>query len=378
MENVLEQTERTPERKRARSGTRAGIVGIFLNLALAASKIVAGVFTGLVSVVADGLNNLSDCGGGIISVVSFRISEKPADKEHPFGHRRAEYIASMMISFLVLLVGVELFRESIDSVASGKAVAGNLLVFATLGASLAVKTAMAVYFGIVGRRLNADALRAASTDAVCDCVVTTTVLISAVLSRWIAFPLDGWAGLLVALFIIWQGIGILREAGSKLLGQAPDPSFVKEIEERVRAGEGVLGLHDLKVFGYGPNKYFASVHIEMDANVPVLLSHDRIDAIERDFAENTDVMLTAHLDPVDMSDEKAIALGERVREAVRGIDGTITVHDFRVVWGKISKVIFDVCVPYECRLRDGDVGREIERVVREMGDYEPIVTVERG
>lgn len=363
---------------RTKAGSLAGIVGIVLNFCLACAKITIGALFGLISVIADGFNNLSDCGSGAVTLVSFRIAAKPADKEHPYGHRRAEYVASMAIAFLVLVLAVELFRESIEKVVSGELSAGGFAVYTVLGISIAVKGGMFVYFRRQGKKLQSDALRAIAADSVCDCIATSAVLIGTVVSRYADLPADGWAGIFVALFIVWEGIAIFREAGSKLLGQAPDEKLIERIRELALSGEGVLGLHDLQVFAFGPETYYASVHIEMDAAVSVLLSHERIDAIERAVEEETGVLLTAHLDPVVTDDREAAALKARVIEAVCAVDASFGVHDFRLVRGeRVSKAIFEVTIPYSCPKSEREAEREIVRVVRLLG-VDPIVRVERA
>lgn len=373
---MSEITQTAPVRER--SGKIASAVGIVLNFLLAASKMAVGFFTGLVSVFADGVNNLSDCGSSVISLVSFRIASKPADKEHPYGHQRAEYVAAMVISLIVFLLAFELLRESVSKIVQGSLPAVAPTAVAVLCVSFFVKGGMFFYYRSVGKKIRSDVLKAAAVDSACDCLATAAVLIGLAVAELASLPADGYAGALVALFIGWQGVGIFREATSKLLGQAPDPEMIADIRRRVLAGEGVLGLHDLHVYSYGPDKFFASVHIEMDAKVPVLVAHERIDEIERRFAEETNILLTGHLDPIVTDDETANRLREQVRAALEALDASFGLHDFRIVRGeKITKVIFDVTVPFDCPRQNGEVLEEINRKVRQMGAYDPVVTVER-
>ncbi len=364
--------------QREKIGKRASVVGIILNLLLATSKIVVGMLTGMVSVVADGFNNLSDSGSSVVSLVSFRISAKPADKEHPYGHRRFEYVATMMIAFLVLFLAIELGRESVGRIIAAAVSASSSLIYIVLGVSFAVKAGMFFYYRMTAKRISSDPLKAAATDSACDCLATSAVLVGALLNEFLALPADGWVGILVALFIGWQGITIFRETSSKLIGQAPDPAVIAGIKARVLAYEGVLGLHDLRVYGYGPGKYFASVHVEVDANVPVLEAHELIDLIEHDFASNTEIMLTGHLDPIVTDDARTNELKECVCALVKRENIEWGMHDFRVVWGeKLSKVIFDVTVPFDCALSNGEVEQCIARQVRDMGAFDTVITVER-
>lgn len=363
--------------QKTKRGTIVSLVGIVLNLALACAKITVGIAAGLVSVAADGVNNVSDCGVGIVSLVSFRISAKPADKEHPYGHQRAEYVASLMIAFLVLALAVELFRESVGKILSGEALTGDRGVYLVLAASIAVKAFMFVYYGIWSKIIKSDALKAAAKDSAGDCLATLAVIFGLVVSRFAGVPADGWAGILVCVFIAWEGAGILRDASSKLLGQAPDPALLEKLKALVLAGDGVLGMHDLHIYSYGQDKLFATVHIEMEAHSPPIVMHETLDKIERAAVEELGVQLTAHLDPVDLGDEEARELEQRVRAAVDGMAEGLNVHDFRIVRGATTKVVFEVGIPFSCKTKEDDIRCDVMRAVSILGDYDPVVIVER-
>ena len=365
------------EKKRARAGSITSAVGIALNLVLAAAKITAGIVFGLVSVAADGFNNLSDCGSSVVSLASFKISEKPADKEHPYGHRRAEYVASMIIGFFVLFVAAELLRESVVKIVEGTAFPGTNIVFIVLGISIAVKAGMFVFYRIQAKQLQSDALHAAATDSACDCLATLAVIVGVLITRYAGVPADGWVSILVALFILWQGIRILMEAGSKLLGQAPDNNLVNSIHTCLSGESRVLGIHDLRVYGFGRDAYVATVHIEMDASLPALEAHAVLDSLEQQIADMYGVNLTAHLDPVDLNDTEARDLESKVRSAVEGIAEGLELHDFRLVRGVKNKLIFEAGVPFSCPGTDNELLEKISSVVRNICDYEPVVTVER-
>lgn len=363
--------------ERARTGMIASAVGIGLNLLLAAGKITVGILTGLVSVLADGFNNLSDCGSGIVALVSFRVAQKPADREHPYGHQRAEYVASMVIAFLVVALAVELIRESVQIVWNGQTATPSVLVFVILGISVGVKAGMFFYYRTVAKRIRSDALKGAATDSACDCIATLAVVCGTLLSRLWSIPADGWAGIAVSLFILWQGYGIFREASSKLLGQAPDRALLNDIKECIMQGEGVLGLHDLRVYSYGSAHCFATAHVERDASEPPLLSHAVLDRLEHTVKERFGVELTLHLDPVDLNDEECRELELRVRAAVEGMYEGLDLHDFRLSRGAKTKLIFEVGVPFACRARDDEIANDMARAVALLGDYTCSVTVER-
>lgn len=371
------ESEENKSGMRDKRGKRASFIGMLLNFALALAKIVTGALTGLVSVVADGINNLSDCGSSAVSLISFRISAKPADKEHPFGHRRAEYVASMLIAALVLVLGVELFRESLEKIVAGGIPFGGWEIFLLLGISIAVKGGMFFYYRAVAKKIQSDTLNAAATDSACDCLATSAVIISLIISRFASVPADGWAGVLVALFIVWQGISILRDAASKLLGQAPDPVLLASVKEVILSYPDVLGMHDLRMYGYGHGVYFATAHIEMSAEIAAVPSHEKIDEIEHAVLERLGVHLTAHYDPVDLNDGEAREAEARVRAAVEGMYEDMNIHDFRMVRGVKVTLVFEVGIPFSCKAKDGEIRSSIENAVRLLGNYEPVVEVER-
>lgn len=363
--------------EKKRVGNAVSIVGIVLNFLLAASKIVFGVLFGMVSLTADGANNLSDCGSGVVSLVSFRIAEKPADKEHPYGHQRAEYIAAMFIGFFVLLIAVELLRESVEKIVAGTVADTGYLVYILLGVSVAVKGGMFAMYRIAGKKYDSDVLKAAALDSACDCIATFAVAAGMLVSDFAGFPADGIAGLVVVLFIVWEGVGIVKNASSRLLGQAPAPDFVERLKETVLQSDGVLGIHDLRVYRYGPSKYFATVHVEMDVREGAEASHAKIDALERKVLQEMGTELTAHFDPVDPTDAEAKELEEKIRAAIDGIYEEMDLHDFRLVRGERKKIVFEVGVPFALKAKDDEVEATLAGAVRVLTDAEPVITVER-
>lgn len=363
------------ERKNT-SEALTGIAGLICNALLAAGKIVAGALTGLVSVIADGINNLSDCGASIVALVSFRVSKKPADREHPYGHRRMEYVASICIAFLVLILSFELGKESLGKAIAGTREAFVWWIYLILAISFAVKAGMFLLYRYVAAKTGSYLLRAAATDSACDCIATFSVLVGALISQFAGVAVDGWVGLLVAIFIAWQGISLLKDAGSELLGQAPDAQLVTRVKQLLMTGEGVVGVHDVRLFCYGKDVVYATAHVEMDAEVPSLRAHTVLDGLEREAAKEG-IQLTLHLDPLVLDDEEATLLEERVRAAVEGIADGMDIHDFRLVHGACTKVLFEVAVPFDCPLSDAQLCDDIRRAVRVLGDYDPSVTVKR-
>lgn len=366
--------------KRNVHGKIAGFIGILVNVFLAAGKIAVGAIFGAISILADGLNNLTDCGSSMISVLSFKLSAKPADKEHPYGHERIEYICSLIVAFVILLVAFETLKESINKIIAPSPIAFSYWAIAMLCASILVKCGLYFYYRSVARKINSEILKAAATDSLTDCISTSVVLLTLLVSKFASVNIDGYASALVALFIAWSGIGILRETFSKLIGQAPDEQMSSDIKNRILAHEEVLGVHDLAVYSYGPNKYFASVHIEVDANVDVLVSHELVDEIEREFIQNTNIILTGHLDPIVTNDERVNALRAQVQELVKTLDSRFSIHDFRMVFGeKRTNVLFDVALPFDSTLCKEKIKTEIENGIVALDEkYCPIVVLEHS
>ena len=368
------------EKERSSRGGIASIVGILANLLLATGKIITGALFGAVSVLADGLNNLTDCGSSVISLVSFKLSSKPADKEHPYGHERIEYVCSMAVAFLILLIAFEVGKEALGKIITPQDPVFSYLTLAVLGASIAVKLGLFFYNRRMAKLLDSQILLATATDCLGDCISTGVVLVTTVITHLSGLHLDGYAGLLVSLLIAWAGIGVLRETLSTLIGQAPDAALTESIKERILAHPEVLGLHDLAVYSYGPNKYFASVHVEVDARVDVMTSHELVDDIEREFARETSILLTGHLDPIVTDDPEVNEMRARVGEIARGLSPDFSVHDFRMVKGeRHTNLLFDVAIPYGTALTHDEIRSYMEDAISAINPaYRVVMTVEHA
>lgn len=369
----------TNTKSREHHGKIASIVGIVANIFLAAAKIVVGALFGLISVLADGLNNLTDCGSSIVSLVSFKISSKPADKEHPYGHERIEYVASLAVSFVILLIAFELLKESITKIISPQAFNFSIIVIITLIVSIAVKLAMFIYYRTVAKQINSDLLKATSIDSLSDCISTSAVLISVIISHFAKINIEAYAGVLVSLFIAIAGFKILKEMVSKLIGQAPDKALFDSVKTMIMKHKDVLGIHDLNIYSYGPNKYFASVHIEIDANTDSLVAHELVDEIEREFLSKTNIVLTGHHDPVVTNDEEVLEMRDKVAQIVKEIDETFSIHDFRMVKGpNKTNVIFDVAIPFDSDKTEAEITKTLKKKIAEIDKkYQPVIIIEK-
>ncbi|MBE6802303.1 MAG: cation transporter [Ruminococcaceae bacterium] len=350
-------------------GKLAGIVGIICNLFLSGLKFVLGYLTHSVSITADATNNIADAGSSIITLIGFRLSEKPADEDHPYGHARIEYITGLIISFLVMLIGFEIFKTSVEKIITPEAGDFRWVTAVILVVSIIVKLWLSRFNKSLGKLIKSTALDATAADSRNDCISTLAVLVAAVISHFTGFNLDGYMGVGVAIFILISGIGLIKETVGPLLGQAPSKELYEKIEQKMLSYENVLGVHDLLVHSYGPGSYFASAHVEMDANINVLVCHDIMDKIERDFLKQDNIHLVVHLDPTVLDCEETNELKEVVRQILYDIDPIITFHDFRVVVGDTAKnVLFDIVVPPKYKLSDKDLKHLIKNRVNEAGN----------
>ena len=364
---------------RAAYGKMAGYVGIACNLLLCAGKFFAGLISGSVSITADAVNNLSDASSSIISLIGFKLSEKTADREHPYGHGRYEYLAGFMVAALIIVIGAELFRDSVAKIIAPAEVEFGVISVAALGISIVVKLWMMLFYGKISRKIGSETLKAAAADSRNDVISTAAVLAAFVIAHFSGLQLDGIMGALVALFIIFSGIGLIREAMSPLLGKAPDEETVERIRVRIMSYDGVLGTHDLMIHDYGPGRQFASAHVEVSADMTLIECHEIIDRIERDFlAEGLNMLV--HTDPIVSDDSETGQINAELGRIVREIDERISVHDVRTVTcSDEKKVIFDCVVPSDCGIEEHTLTEEITRFLRlKFPDCRPVITYDYG
>lgn len=319
-------------------GTMVSVIGVIVNLLLASGKIIAGLLFSTVSVTADGLNNLSDAGSQLISLISFKISAKPADRGHPFGHARIEYVSSMIVSMIIVVIGVQLFRDSLDKILHPETPDTNWVVIVVLAVSIAAKLFLFCLNRATGKRIGSSVMRATATDSLSDMAATGAVLLSTVLFLVTGINLDAWMGLAVSVMIVIAGLKIMNETKNSILGEAPSEEIVDRIRSVIAEYPEALGLHDLVVHNYGPGKVIASMHIEVDGAVDIYASHDMIDNIEKRLRADCGIEATIHMDPIVTDDTQARALREATEAAVRSIDDRIRIHDFRFVRGPLTPI----------------------------------------
>lgn len=364
-------------RVRERYGVLSGAVGIACNVFLFILKVVIGLVTGSISIAADAFNNLSDGLSCMISIVGFKVSGKAPDEKHPFGYGRTEYIAGLVVAFIIVLVGFEFFKTSIDRILHPAPVAFSLVLVVILAISMLVKLWMGAFNVQIGRRIDSPVLMAAGQDSRNDVITTGVVILGMVAGQFTTLPVDGYVGVLVAAFIVWAGFGIARDTVAPLLGEAADPEIAKNIEKLVMESEYIVGVHDLIVHNYGAGRWLASLHAEVPSDSDFVAVHEVIDEAEKRVWQRTGVYLVIHMDPIDVNNEHVAALREQVDAVLRAIDENLSMHDFRVVDGaRQINLIFDVVVPFSY---DNDAKRDLMMTIRDKLKeidyrYNPVVT----
>jgi cation diffusion facilitator family transporter len=330
-------------------------------------KITIGLLSGSIAIIADGVNNLTDTSSSIITLIGFRLSSQPEDEDHPYGHARVEYLAGLIVSVLIIVVGVFLFRSSLDKILHPEPLSIDAWTLSILLLSIAAKLWQALFYMKIGRTIKSLTLTATGTDSRNDVITTTIILIGVVIVRLTGVQLDGWLGCFVALFILWSGIQLIRETSSPLLGEAPSREMTDEIVRIVRSHEKVLGLHDLAVHNYGPGKVFASIHIEVDADGDLMDSHDMVDNIEYDIRQALGIHCVAHMDPVRVNDPAVLRVREPILKVVEETDCIAEFHDLRVVPGKThTNIIFDVVLTPSCPLSEGEIRKAFEEEIHRL------------
>ena len=361
-------------------GTLCGAVGIALNILLFAGKLFAGRLSGSIAVTADAFNNLSDAGSSAVTLLGFRLAGKKPDTDHPFGHGRIEYISGLLVAGLILLMGVELAKSSFDKILHPEPVAFSALAAAIMAASVCVKLYMWLYNRAVGRKIKSAAMEATATDSLSDTIATSAVLLAMLVGKWTGLAVDGYVGLVVALFILFSAYKAAKETLSPLLGQAPDPELVQEIRDITLANDTVQGVHDLVVHDYGPGRMMISLHAEVPAHGDIMAMHDVIDNVEKELMERLHCHAVIHMDPIVTDDDHVNALRAQVAELVKQVDPALTIHDFRVVRGTThDNLIFDAVLPFSSGKTPAQAAQEIRGLVRAMdGNYYAVVTVEHS
>lgn len=362
-------------------GMLCGVVGILLNISLFAGKFLAGSISNSIAITADAFNNLSDAGSSFVTLIGFKLAGAKPDPEHPFGHGRIEYVSGLVVSAAILLMAYELVRNSIQKILHPEEMEFSVLIVVILVVSILIKFYMAFYNRSIGRKIGSAAMKATATDSLSDMCATAVVLMATLVGHFTGLYIDGYCGVLVALFVFYAGISAARETLNPLLGQPPEENFVSQIDAIVMAHDEVCGIHDLIVHDYGPGRQMISLHAEVPADGNILEIHDVIDNIEKELRAKLGCDATIHMDPIVTSDEHISELKDTVISIVKGIDEVITLHDFRVVFGPThTNLIFDIIVPYDFRSSDEEVTVFIDKEVKKrLGDnYFVVLNVDKS
>lgn len=365
---------------RTRYGNMTSLVGIIVNLFLFAIKFIVGRLFHSIAITADAVNNLSDAGSSIISLLSFKLSGMPADREHPFGHERMEYLASSLVGFFIIILGFELLKTSFAKILRPDVISFSLLTVCVLLFSIGAKFWLYKFNAGLGDRVDSSMMKATATDSLSDVLATSAVLLSTLLSPLFGIQLDGYMGVAVSLLIIYSGINIMKEMWDTLLGKKPSEELVQQLENTINRYGGVLGTHDLVIHNYGPRLYFATVHVEVDAREDILASHDLIDNIEREVARELNIHLVIHMDPLTQDDPDVLRLRDMTVQIVSDIDKSLTIHDFRVVKGVThDNLIFDVVIPHQYAPKDREIIEKITARIKEQEEnLFPVITIDRS
>lgn len=354
-----------PESRRA-YGILCSVTGIVLNILLFAGKYLAGVVSGSIAIMADAFNNLSDAGSSVITLIGFKFAGIKADAEHPFGHGRFEYLSGFIVAAAIILMGFELAKSSISKIISPTPVDTSALSIIILCISVGVKLYMCVYNRAIGRKINSTAMKATAMDSLSDAVATSVVLISLLLMKYTGINVDGWCGIMVALFILYAGYNAAKDTISPLLGQPPAPELIEQIKEITLSYKEIVGIHDLVVHDYGPGRVMISLHGEVPGNGNIFELHDVIDRAEKELKEKLGCEAVIHMDPIAVDNEEIDMVRDEVSELIKAIDERLSIHDFRMVKGPThTNLIFDVVVPYELKMSDSEIMDLIETRVRE-------------
>lgn len=362
-------------------GILASIVGIICNVFLFIIKLLIGMMIQSISVMADAFNNLSDAASSIISFIGVKLANRPADKEHPFGHGRYEYIASFVVSFLILQVGFTCFKSSITKIMNPQSITFKPVLILILCLSVGVKIWLALFNRKLGKRINSNVMKATAADSIGDVLITSATILSIIIAGITGLKIDGYMGIAVSIFVFISGINIARETLEPLLGEAIDPKLYQKITKKVCSYKYIIGSHDLVVHNYGPSHTMATIHCEVPNNIPMEDAHEVIDQIERDVLREDNIFLVIHMDPVEVNDEKIVFLKEKVNSIVKILEEEATIHDFRVVNGDThSNLIFDLVIPHTYSEKQE---KEMERLVKQLikewdSKYECIISLDHS
>lgn len=351
---------------RGKYANLAGVTGILLNILLFIGKLTLGIIAGSVAIIADAFNNISDAGSSVVTLIGFRLANKPVDKEHPLGHGRLEYVTGFIVDMLIILVGFELLTSSIEKIINPALPNVGNVTLCILGCAILVKLWLFFFYRKIGKIIRSSAIKAAAFDSLSDCIATTLVMVSAIVARMWELPIDGWAGIVVAAFILFTGCKAAKETIDLLLGSPPDPDFIKEIYEFSKEYPRIVGIHDVIVHDYGPGRQIVSFHAEVPSDEDINIAHEEVDKMERDMHEKFGCIVTIHLDPIVLNDPLVNEMHDVAKRAAKAVNESFSIHDFRMTIGENSvNVIFDLVLPVDCKMCKEEAENLVAQKIRE-------------
>lgn len=380
IKTFIKNSENTENPKmRQKYGTLSSIVGIICNVLLFLIKYAMGTLSHSISIVSDAFNNLSDCAGCLVTLLGYKMASKPADKNHPFGHGRMEYLTSLIIAALIIFVGIELFKNSVEKIINPVEIRFSFAVLFSLVFSIAVKLWMAVFNAELGKKINSSVLTATAKDSKSDVIATSATLIALICSLFTALPVDGVMGLLVSVFILKSGYDIVKDTVDELLGKPADPEIINHIKEYVLKNDKIIGIHDLIIHSYGPGNMIGSCHVEVKSNESFTEVHDIVDSIEREIHNNLNILMTIHMDPIEVNDMLTNKCKKLVNNIIHSIDSSLDLHDFRIVSGEShTNLIFDLVVPFECKYSNEELKQKIDmQLSKENINYYTVIVFDK-
>ena len=380
IKTFIKNSENTENPKiRQKYGTLSSIVGIICNVLLFLIKYAMGTLSHSISFVSDAFNNLSDCAGCLVTLLGYKMASKPADKNHPFGHGRMEYLTSLIIAALIIFVGIELLKNSVEKIINPVEIRFSFAVLISLVFSIAVKLWMAVFNAELGKKINSSVLTATAKDSKSDVIATSATLIALICSLFTALPVDGVMGLLVSVFILKSGYDIVKDTVDELLGKPADPEIINHIKEYVLKNDKIIGIHDLIIHSYGPGNMIGSCHVEVKSNESFTEVHDIVDSIEREIHNNLNILMTIHMDPIEVNDMLTNKCKKLVNNIIHSIDSSLDLHDFRIVSGEShTNLIFDLVVPFECKYSNEELKQKIDmQLSKENINYYTVIVFDK-
>lgn len=365
---------------RERYGMFSSIVGMICNIILCISKIIIGMLAHSIAILSDGVNNLSDCATCIVTMFGYKMAAKPADKDHPFGHGRMEYLTSLVIATAILLVGFELLKSSVGKILHPEKVVFSVVALLVLILSIIIKIWMGMMNRRLGNRVDSSIMLATSQDSFSDVIATSATMVALIASIWVKFPIDGLMGVAVSVLILMSGYGIVKETVDELLGAPADEEVVSALRELIEESHVAQGMHDLMIHSYGPGNLIGSVHVEVDCHGDIMEIHDAIDELERNIYEELHIRMTIHMDPLDLHDERSNACKELVTKLLKEMDENLSLHDFRMIAGPThTNLIFDVVIPYDCALTQDEIRKRLaQELSKEEVQYYTVITFDKS